>query len=376
MTKQEKIKKFLEKHKHVAPQRTAEWYRNRAHYFGGSELHNIIRLKETNINNFVNNFLYKKLIPRENPFIFPCMFGNIFENEIKNLTEYNFNTTIYETGSIKYNKLKSVSYSPDGFGIVNDEIVLFEFKCPISREINKNEIKFEYLMQVNSGLHVLEEIVEGNAFYIEAEFKKCKLEELEDKINFDKTFHNKYLDRDFSELYKHFGMILFYEDNNSSPMLSSDINQIEDLGDASFAQMETLFFNVYKKNFKYLYLSDVINDIIKTNENNDNEIYKKFININNEDINFNKTEIQHLKDLLIKECINKNGVPLAVLPWKCYNYNVIKVKKNNDFFTSELKERCIYFSYIIKYIESLKVNLSEKEIKELLFKYTEKYLRK
>ena len=38
----------------------------------------------------MNNFLYKKIIPRENPFIFPCMFGNIFENEIKNLSEYNF----------------------------------------------------------------------------------------------------------------------------------------------------------------------------------------------------------------------------------------------------------------------------------------------
>jgi hypothetical protein len=387
MTKHEKIKNFLEKHKNVAPQRTAEWYRNRG--IGGSEIFNIIRLKNTNINNFVNNFLYKKLIPQTNPFIFPCVFGNIFENEIKNLSEYNFNTKIYETGSIKYEKLKCVSYSPDGFGIVNDEIVLFEFKCPITREINKEEIKFEYLMQVNSGLHVLEEVVENKGLYIEAEFKKCTLDELTDDNSFDKIFHNKNLNRDFSELYKHFGMILFYEE--TEPVNAA--NDVIDLGDASIIKMETLFYNVYKKKFKYLYLSDIINDnnsdiindnnseIINDNNSeiindNNSEIIKKYIsNVYSDNKKlFNKEEINYLKGMLINECIRKKYNPLYILPWKCFNYNVIEVKKNNDFFTDELKERCLYFSYIVKYIATLNLE-NEEEIKQLLLKYTKQYLK-
>ena len=265
-----------------------------------------------------------------------------------------------------------IKSSSGNSGIVEDEIVLFEFKCPISREINPNEIKFEYLMQVNSGLHVLEDVVENNALYIEAEFKKCSLADLENKIDFDKIFHNKYLNREFSELYKHFGMILFYEDNLNNELLNDSFNEIDELGYASFVEMERLFFNVYKKNFKHLYLSDVVNKQIKNLVNND--IYNKFINIQNKDITFNKEEIKYLKELLIKECIDNGGKPLSILPWKCYNYNIIKVKKNNDFFTNEIKERCIYFSYIIKYISTL--NLNEMEIKDLLFKYTLKYLRK
>ena len=78
MTKIEKINKFLEKHKHLPVQRSKEWYQNRVGKFGASEIHHIINLKPTNINSFVNNFLYNKIMPRENMYIFPCVFCNIF----------------------------------------------------------------------------------------------------------------------------------------------------------------------------------------------------------------------------------------------------------------------------------------------------------
>ena len=375
MTKIEKIYRFLEKHKNLPAQRTKEWYQARIGRFGGSELHNIVNLKHSNINTFVNNFLYYKIANRGNPFIFPCVFGNIFENEIKNLTEYNFKTKIYETGSIPYDKLKSVSYSPDGLGIVDDKIVLFEFKCPISREINKNKIKFEYLMQVNSGLHVLEEVIDEKALYIEAEFKKCTLNDLLNNNTFDKIFHNKFLNRDFSELYKHFGMILIYE-TGSEIYHGFEYPDVIDYGDATFVEMETLFFNIHKKKFNCMYLSDVVNDLIEAG--NKDEILSKFIKVEQKTESFSLQELEYLKNILIEACVkDREGIPLYLLPWKCFNYNIIEVKKNNEFFSSELKEKCIYFAHIVKYIVHLneKKNMNENEIKELLMKYTKEYLK-
>ena len=57
MTKIEKIKKFLDKYKHLPEQRSADWIAKRRAKVGGSEAHHVINLKKTNINTFVNNFL-------------------------------------------------------------------------------------------------------------------------------------------------------------------------------------------------------------------------------------------------------------------------------------------------------------------------------
>ena len=96
MTKLDKIKTFLDKYKHLPEQRSTAWKASRRRQLtGGSEAHYIVNLKKTNMNSFVNNFLYHKIIDKTNYFIFPCVFGNIFENEIKNLTEYNFKTEIF-----------------------------------------------------------------------------------------------------------------------------------------------------------------------------------------------------------------------------------------------------------------------------------------
>ena len=369
MTKIEKIKRFLDKYKHLPEQRTVEWYKNRVGRFGGSEIYNIINLKKTNINSFVNNFLYYKIVNKGQQFIFPCIFGNIFENEIKNLTEYNFKTEIFEMGSVPYAKLKNIAYSPDGIGIVDNEIILFEFKCPISREI-KSEVKYEYFCQVHTGLHVLEEVLEGRAFYIEAEFKKCKLDDLINKDKFDNIFHNKFLDRNFEELYKHFGMILFYENDtiNNNTMTYDYI----DYGEATQSEMEVLFFNVFKKNFKQIYLSDVVNGLIKAG--NTNDILLKYKELNN---NFTIEEINYLKNLLLETCKDKKGIPVGILPWKSFNYNKIEMQKNPHFICNEVKEKCIYFAHIIQYVTKLKENknLNSDEIKDLLKKYTELFFK-
>ena len=256
---------------------------------------------------------------------------------------------------------------------MDSDIILFEFKCPISREI-KSQIKYEYFCQVHTGLHVLEEVIEDKAFYIEAEFKKCNLKDLLDKETFDKSFHNKFLDRDFKELYKHFGMILFY-DNSTNVNEVDEVNEIDeveymDYGEASYVEMEALFFNVFKNNFKYIYLSDIVNKLIQKGEGN--EILLKYKELKSD---FTLQEINYLKNLLIIECKSLKKNPIGILPWKNFNYNKIEVYKDPGFISDEYKERCIYFTHIIQYVAKLKVNnnLNGEQVKDLLKKYTNLY---
>jgi hypothetical protein len=365
MNQEQLIKNFINEWKHLPEQRSKEWIQLRGTRWGGSEISNIINLKPTNKTTFVNNLLYNKVIQKPNNFIFPCLHGNLFEPVITSLTEYNYNTKIYETGSIPYKSLKCISYSPDGIGVVNDEIVLFEFKCPLTREIT-NKLKYEYYCQVHTGLHVLEEIITSDkALYIEAEFKKCNFLDLLNYDVFDKEYHNKNLNRDFNNLYKHFGMILFGEEENYNL-------EIKDYGDATYAEIETLYFNIFKKNFKPLYLHDVINKLIKNGD--ENYILKKYTNINK--TLFDIEELKYLQSILLEECKKNNYIPIGFLNYKCYNYNVIEVKKIDNFLNKEIKERCIYFSHIVKYLKFLKENhnISNDDVKKLLTKYTDLYI--
>ena len=143
-----------------------------------------------------------------------------------------------------------------------------------------------------------------------------------------------------------------------------------DYGEASQTEMETLFFNVYKNNFKYIYLSDVVNTHIENGDTN--EALLKYKEPKEQ---FTLEEINYLKNLLILECkkINKNLV--GILPWKCYNYNKIDVYKNPYFITDDFKEKCIYFMHITQYVAKLKENnnLSNEQVKDLLKKYTDLY---
>ena len=171
-------------------------------------------------------------------------------------------------------------------------------------------------------------------------------------------------------------MILFYENNNelcppSQSLISQELStDYIDYGEASQTEMETLFFNVYKNNFKYIYLSDVVNMHIENGDTN--EALLKYKEPKEQ---FTLEEINYLKNLLILECkkINKNLV--GILPWKCYNYNKIDVYKNPYFITDDFKERCIYFTHITQYVGKLKENnnLSNEQVKDLLKKYTDLY---
>lgn len=339
----DKIKQIQTKCENGPQQRTNEWITYRNIRIGGSEMHNICKLSKKNINGFITNFLYNK-IDRKYMFIAPCEFGNLFENEIHKYTEIKYDTTIYEFNVMQYDKLKSVCYSCDGVGIVDNKIILFEFKCPYSR-IPSDKIKYDYLCQINTGLNVMREC--EKCYYCEGEFKKCKINDLYNYNEFDKNFHDACLIRNFNNMYVTYGIIYIYitnennKENNAEPI---------DIGLVNKYNFINILNEIYKKKYKIVYFSDLVK----------NKKINKLLNDNKDILPYNNTkqlpnkniinELQKIYTAYIKE---KNGIVIGYLPWKLYNYNMIEHKKEINFFNEHMVSKLLYIGYLLNFTKTI-----------------------
>lgn len=221
-------------------QNTIEWLNNRVNSIGCSELRKAV--------NTLNNkaLIVKTKIDIENnnlDHVDAIVWGKIFENSVKRVTEIILNCDINDApGSIK-NTNKYVTCSPDGLGVLpikakiakkmikginvselgisrgeflfstiidqssateiikmNSEIektidkgytivdflpkmyALFEFKAPITRKLERNKIPPEYIYQVLGGLNVINFCSMG--VFSECKFKLCK----PDQFGFNPSF--------------------------------------------------------------------------------------------------------------------------------------------------------------------------------------------
>lgn len=120
------------------------------------------------------------------------VWGQFFESVIRKHCESIHNNIIYETGS--YEKYKGHAVSPDGIGIINNEIVLYEYKTIFARKLIHGEIPNYYLTQVWAGLETF--IYCKYAVYIEAVIKLAPLfskgqNAIQYKYNFPPTYKKK-----------------------------------------------------------------------------------------------------------------------------------------------------------------------------------------
>jgi hypothetical protein len=346
---EKKLKKIFEKSKNSPQQRTEEWRLYRNIRIGGSEMHHICKLKPSNITSFINNFLYDK-VDKKKMFMPPCEFGILFENEIHKYSEVKYDTKIYDIGVIQYDKIKSVCYSPDGVSIINNKMILFEFKCPYTR-IPSNKIKIEYQCQINTGLNVIREC--EKCYYCEGEFKKCKIDDLYNYTTFDTEFHDNLFNRDFNKLYATYGLIYIYESNDN------DNNTIIDIGKCKKHQFINILNGLYTKKYKIVYFSDLIdNNKIK------NEImveYKHMLPYNNNRQLPNETLIKTLQKIYENYINELKGKTVGFLSWKLYNYDTIIHEKKNDFFDDKMVSILVYIGYILNYTQTIKTIENKKE---------------
>ena len=181
-----KLIDFYNSNENLAPQGSAEWLKARSTYIGGSEVgavtgnNKYMKLKDLVLSKAgIKPF-------KQNHFM---LWGTMFEQILRRTVEKIYNIGILETGSIRGNY--GNAYSPDGLAYhpKEDKLILYEFKCPFSREPD-GEVPPHYKDQVLLGLDTIDICDEGR--YIEATIRRCSLEDIGFNTLYDKQLHNDF----------------------------------------------------------------------------------------------------------------------------------------------------------------------------------------
>lgn len=277
-TKKQILLDFIEKHKNLPKQGSAEWLDNRQFTIGGSEMATI-----TGDNPFggIKDLVKTKLGWKSFVGSAATDWGKVFEPCAQILLETLFKCNIYETGSLP-GCIDHTSYSPDGFATVtvdairelysknlirDHEIpgngmcsniasdinkssglnlpavnVVFEIKSPYKR-IPKPEVPNYYMPQPLSALSHFDML--DIAYFADVLFRTCKLND------FNNLNYNKYLS---SDSYYTFNEVLF----KSMIGFAADSNKISwtkshDLGLLTQRELESLFNLVVKEKVQAFY---------------------------------------------------------------------------------------------------------------------------
>ncbi len=187
---------FVESKGAAPAQKTAEWYSIRATTIGGSEVATVLN---------VNPFKTRRSLIADKAGISDTIFtgniatrwGNLFEPLTREwaVRVLLMDDTIKETGSVE-GVIDRQRYSPDGLGVVqlvddndllNDYIVLFEFKAPY-RSLPDGKISKHYIPQVQTGL--LSIPICELAIFINNCYRKCSLAQIGFSDVYDTNFHS------------------------------------------------------------------------------------------------------------------------------------------------------------------------------------------
>lgn len=205
-----------EQYGHLPAQGTREWLEHRSMSIGGSELAAFVGLSKYRSPSYVIDSKLQPPVPFSNRY---TNWGKIFESVSRALMELQFDTTIYEFGSIPSRFVSGLSYSPDGIGVIGKNLVLFEMKSP-SRRIPTEYIPEEYYIQVQHGLHTIPEV--DYAIFVDALYYKCSYEDLYTN-GYDTDYHDGLPSSDDPVA---FGIIGIYRD---CQVLTQDESQGDDL---------------------------------------------------------------------------------------------------------------------------------------------------
>lgn len=359
----EKIKalhKFIEKNKFLPIQGSQEWLKSRTYTIGGSEISTVLGL---NPYQNVKQLIKQKTGLTQFKKAPPLWFGNLFEYILQQYTEIVFDTKIYETGSIPYDKSNLIKYSPDGLSVISkdnlkfllsdedinnkinnvsnfnnlddnfnkDLLVLFEFKNPYMRVLKKNEIPIYYVNQPILGMQVID-ICEVSIF-IEAIFRYCSTNDI---INLNNKYNTRYhFDkiRYTNQPYAFGAFSVYYEKNNHNTNLTNLLNDLNhylynnstNFKDLSEITEKSLINKIMENIIDYKDLKIIYHDICINNSTNisNDELYyfQKHNNIT-----------KYLSDIantenLIKQ--NENYEYIGYFSYKMFDLNIQPIFKTN-----------------------------------------------
>ena len=164
-------------------QHSEEWHNRRQFMIGGSS---IATIQGRNPFCSLRDFLAERVGLKEHRSTIYTQWGCLFEQVIKKYTENKLGCEIMGS-DLFICEGDSVSYSPDGLGVVENQIVLFEFKCPFNRIPSHSGPPKYYIPQVKMGLDLLK--IPEYALFVEGVFRRCSLEQLGLGKEYDTSLH-------------------------------------------------------------------------------------------------------------------------------------------------------------------------------------------
>jgi len=311
-------------------QHSEEWQKVRVCTVGGSSLATI-----QGINPFstIENFVSERLGLRKFKGGIQPQWGNLFEDVIKRVVEYDHKCTIlgedlYIPGGMNN---PGLSYSPDGLAVIKlpitirtayslpeETIVLLEFKCPYSR-IPEGKVPKYYIPQVKMGLELLEFPTIG--LFVEGVFRRCTWQQL----GFDPECDQLLVKTKTSNPLA-IGIIGVYFNpiNNLDNSLTLKYNRMMEMYREVFGEAGSIS-NDYLNNDLGACSSELFTLIIDCIDCSILTAYYGNITYsdNTADVNaFVKNELIEYNKFCTKECV----VNMGILPWKLFrlDYNYIE----------------------------------------------------
>ncbi len=242
--------------------------------------------------------------------------GNLMEDVICNYVMLDKKCNIIGTELFIRDQENIFTYSPDGLGVINidgqEQVVLFEFKCPYSR-MPSGKVPVYYVPQVKMGLCMIEQCDIG--LFAEAVIRRCAFADL----GFNKRRDMSLVDipkRPFAMNPLAIGLILFYVD-----FLDSDGDSLEL---DKFIDMITFIYGGL----------DITNDLGVL----DPAIFKQMMEL----FNVKKIKVEYGSTILCDKELNKISSDLkqfsqqtkkvvGTLPWKLFKIDYHYITKDESY---------------------------------------------
>lgn len=166
-------------------QHSAKWLATKRFTIGGSSIATVMGL---NAFQTLRDMLLTRLGVKKFATDIKPQWGNMLEEVIKREIEHMYQCTVHGEDLYLPGHIYGTSYSPDGFAIIDGNMVLLEFKCPYSRIPSREPPKY-YVPQVKMGLELIPQATHG--IYAEAVYRRCSWDQLGPNGNFDTTLVEK-----------------------------------------------------------------------------------------------------------------------------------------------------------------------------------------
>lgn len=339
-THNELIDRFIDLFNNNAKQRDENWYKLMGTTVGGSEIASIMGLSPyTSFYKVVESKIEicKGTKKWEETDTISCWWGTVFENIITKYVEFDLGNKI-KGSNICIQKYDGHRNSPDGYITANfykndegkyclwttdlDEsiiefsmILLLEFKCPITRKLTGDIPKY-YIPQVWSGLSVSP--IASKGLFVDALFKKCRIEDLGDNPIYDYAFHKKSIKILTNPIA--WGVVTFYLQNSSNG--NSNANSNANSNDLKWSTLMKIY-------------NDNNNNIVDLGSVNYDTFSTVMAYINDKTLLSTGSSVifddgRGSDKLIFDETID-DYITFAYLPWKLFDVTYVLVDREPNF---------------------------------------------